>query len=602
MRGVLSRLVKQALTPQGLQVQAIRPFHSYAAAVLKPGTPDKYLENLHKTGFIDGNPNVLKIATLPEFSLNGDAIGGLTPIARTEYEQTRDMLVKQAQALPKGALFCMGTVAVNTGQLTEAGQKIGVNRGCVIATGTGEFLEWDKQSVSSVDHWPRDYEVQTGAKEAAIIVKRLMETGRDVVISLRTCLDIKAPPSFDIQPDLIISPAFGSPLQAETVRASYRDGVVLLCDNGNGDLNDLIENRQEVIIDSDKGIDTYIKSGLWDVVQKDIGKYSFLRPTNPLGNMLSTWLNSFVPSLNKYREIADVYAKSISFGEYHPEYGIAVTTDRQLKDLTKEQYAARRLFADFTVFYDSDIPDRTAEQLKELSRSIQWDSLESEVNTFIKDYVDSKLNQQDALSRRTQDWIAELNGNVFQCEVLDRMNLKVLELLVSTGDERLNEIAEAYKDKLNQLVQETISNDVFKRISEGTAEASYLGELLHSHVLAAQTHALSEKISETQQELVEDTSRIEETNRELQRRYEDAERVRQALERRKDDRELLDRKELLEKEISELKRKAQELEKKSEDIRREERDRHKDLEDKQKERKEAEKRAKEKRARIFEVK
>ncbi|RIE03622.1 hypothetical protein D3H35_10630 [Cohnella faecalis] len=74
--------------------------------------------------------------------------------------------------------------------------------------------------------------------------------------------------------------------------------------------------------------------------------------------------------------------------------------------------------------------------------------------------------------------------------------------------------------------------------------------------MAAQAHALSEKISETQRELAADTSRIEATKQELQKRYEDAERIRQELERRSDDRELLDRKELLEKEISELKRKA----------------------------------------------
>ncbi|RIE03621.1 hypothetical protein [Cohnella faecalis] len=150
------------------------------------------------------------------------------------------------------------------------------------------------------------------------------------------------------------------------------------------------------------------------------------------------------------------------------------------------------------------------------------------------------------------------------CEVLDHINMKVLELLVGTGDERLNELAEAYQDKLSQLVQETIGSDIFKRISERTAEASYLGELVHSHVLAAQAHALSEKISETQRELAADTSRIEATKQELQKRYEDAERIRQELERRSDDRELLDRKELLEKEISELKRKARDLEKKSE--------------------------------------
>ncbi|MGG4142458.1 hypothetical protein ABEW34_04940 [Paenibacillus algorifonticola] len=598
---MLAHLIKKSLTSKGPNTLAIRPYHSYAAAVLKPGNPDKYFEHLHKTGFIDGDPNVLKIATLPEFSFNGDT-NLLTPINRFDYEQIRSEFVKQAQSFPRGVLFCLGTVAVNTGQVNESGQKIGVNRGCMIATGTGESIEWDKMSVSTLDNWPSDFKVQIGTKEEAILVKRLMDSGRDVVISFRTCLDIKAPPGFDIHPDLIISPAFGSPLNSDPVRAPYRDGVVILCDNGGGDLKNLIENQREIIVDYKDGSETYIKSGLWDVVSKDIGKYRLLRPTNPLGNMLSTWLHSLVPSLNKYREIADIYSKTHAFGKFYPDYGIAITKVRPLADLTREQYAARRLLVDFTVFYESKQQDKMAEQLKELSKAIQWERLESETNAFIKDYVDKQLNQKDALSRRAQDWIAEMNGNAFQCELLDHINLKVLELLISTGDERHNELAKEYPDKLVQLVQETISSDIFKRITEGTVEASYLGELLHSRVLAAQAHTLSERISETQRELVADTSRIETTKQELQKKYEDAQQIRQELERRADDRELLDRKERLEKEISELKRKTRDLEKKSEDKKREERDRQKDLKEKQKERKEAEKRAKEKRAKIVELK
>ncbi|WP_341280743.1 hypothetical protein [Paenibacillus sp. FSL H8-0537] len=598
---MLSHLIKKSLTPKGPNTLAFKPYHSYAAAVLKPGNPDKYFEHLHKTGFIDGDPNVLKIATLPEFSLNGDT-NRLIPIERFDYEQIRDEIVKQAKNVARGVLLCVGTVAVNTGQVNESGKKIGVNRGCMIATGTGEFIEWDKMSVSTLDNWPSDFEVQIGAKEEAVLVKRLMDSGRDVVISFRTCLDIKAPPGFDIHPDLIISPAFGSPLQADPVRAPYRDGVVILCDNGGGDLQNLIENQREIIIDYKDGSETYIKSGLWDVVSKDIGKYRLLRPTNPLGNMLSTWLHSLVPSLEKYREIADIYSKTHSFGKFYPDSGIAITKVRPLADLTREQDAARRLHVDFTVFYESKRQDNMAEQLKELSKAIQWERLESETNAFIKDYVDRQLNQKDALSRRAQDWVAEMNGNAFQCELLDHINLKVLELLISTGDERHSELAKEYPYKLVQLVQETISSDIFKRITEGSAEGSYLGELLHSRVLAEQTHLLSERISETQRELVADTSRMETTMQELQKRFEDAKQIQQELERRVDDHELLDRKKRLEKEIFDLKRKARDLEKKSEEKKREELEHLKDLKEKQKEHKEAEKRAKEKRARIVHLK
>jgi hypothetical protein len=596
----LRTMMSQGFTSGGLIRQSIRPYSKYKVALLKSTSTKDSIDKLKKVNFFDNNPSVLKIATSTEFALNRFLKGKLEPITKDFYMKLRDTYIQQAKELPPGGIFCPGTAAVDLNEKAEDGRKLGVNRGLLIATSTGEFIEWDKQSKSSIDGWPSNYKVITGSKDVSLIIKRLNDVGRDVVITMRTCLDITAgtPFSFEISPDFILSPSFASPLQDREIEASYRGGTVILCDNGNEDLDKLLKYKEEEVRVQDND-PIYIKSGLWDIEQKDIGKFSLLRSSDVLGNSVTGFLHGLFPSLETYRRMVNVYTKTEAMGKYYEEYGIAVSEELKLKDLTKEQMEARLSYPDYTFFYNEESPDNLLQDCKDLAVTLEWDIVDKEVETFIKDHVNSLLSKEDSLLKSVEEWTTEINNNEFNSKLLDVLNLKVYELFVSTGDDRLNKLAEVYKNGLGDLINLAITKNIFDNMTERHAESSFLEDMVRNSVTSFQVNDLSERVSEIQKQQVNLSLSLTATRKELMKREADLARIKEEIATDNENQELVNKSDQLTKEVEAMKNQISQLDHEREGKESEEGKDIKEIEEKRRENAEREKQLEEKRKEVY---
>ncbi|MCR8842606.1 hypothetical protein NQ117_02835 [Paenibacillus sp. SC116] len=597
--GLIKTAYTQLFQSRGNITQVFRNFHSVQYALVQPaGSPKNVINNLQKYNFFNNDRNTLKIAVGPEFSMNQITNNEVIPISKKDYLQARNIFIEQAKALPEGGLFCPGTTAVDTGEKSAGGKKTGVNLGYFIATGSGEIMEWAKKSVSTNDNWPSDYEVSKGVEDVVVLVKRLGGQGRDVVLLMSTCLDVtflsKLNP--DVSPDFIISPAYGSPLPLG-VEVVYPGAIFIVADNGNRDLDTVIKKGEEREGGFEDISELVYNSGMWDKTSKE--KYWFSGISDFVGNFFSYCVSSIIPSLNGAKKITEVYSKIDTLASYYPEDNLAISEKRKLKDLTKEQLDARILYPNYNVFYNKLDPDTLLEKLIEATKTLQWDVIQDELNQFIRDYVSKKLSPEDPLQKSPDEWVIIINDSKLKSDLLATISLKTLELLVSMGNEIVDEVAEHYGDSINGLVRSSLGQKLLNRMLDTVSGPSYVDQLIKSNVFWEQSHQLSQQIEQIQQRLAENASNSEVTKQELRQRYKDLEQIREELATKKDDPELQEKEKRIDVEIEELIEKAKQIEKEQQEAEKEKQSSQNEMQNKNQEKNDIDKKEKENSKDIF---
>ncbi len=284
-------------------------------------------ERAEQAGALKSKRAELSIIATPEFARNGryDAIeerwmyDAAQPVSAKLFAAMRDEAYTIAKSKPPGAIYILGSTAVDTGK-TVGKKRIGENRGLAVTTGPKpDLFEYSKLNADPADGWELGFTMKKGTGPTLVRVPDRSGDNRDALLAISICRDYNEllhHSTFPLEADLLISPSAGWP----------GAGSPPVGDRG---IEVLVAEAQDFSWEHSLSVHT----GVWRVDREFplLGKvlqqgYKRVSDANPLGSAMLSMFESIVQksaTLKAMAEKRDVFGRA-PFTEAGPFEGARV--------------------------------------------------------------------------------------------------------------------------------------------------------------------------------------------------------------------------------------------------------------------------------------